>query len=188
MCDGRDRSCRGSSRPASRDWKDPSPHRPGHEDRNRLDVPVHGLAFHRRRPDPLPPSVECDRNVSTCLFLSPPRLLSGRSAYSWSASIFRWLVAGVLIGVAGGVGFFIAPPSVRSFLILAVTVLCVGAGAMATYASVRGARAASRERNAGYTTTYGDHPQLWQLDPTTGEVLRQPGERRATRPRSEGGG
>ena len=46
---------------------------------------------------------------------------------------------------------------------------------------LEGYHRAIEERDHGYTTTYGDHNRLWQLDPKTGEVLRQPGERTARR-------
>ena len=108
---------------------------------------------------------------------TPPHLLPGRPALAWSWLILRSMVTGFLTTLVMMFGFFVAPAPIRPAVTTAALLVGLGAGAVLMYASIRGWRMALRERNAGYTTTFGDHPNLWQLDPMTGEVLRRPGER-----------
>jgi hypothetical protein len=63
-------------------------------------------------------------------------------------------------------------------LVVIIAVCMVG-----IHAGIEWARTEIRERDAGYTTQYGKRYELWQLDPTTGDVLRRPGERQARKRR-----
>ncbi len=120
----------------------------------------------------------------------PPRLVLGRSALGWEylqllgllllvASIIPWLWLSV-------------HPEFLLFFLAALVFYCW------TIWGYR--RAAYRERDAAYTTTFGDSAEialpgrgatpvirlfstadLYQLDPKTGEVVRRPGDPAGTR-------
>jgi hypothetical protein len=94
----------------------------------------------------------------------------------WFSMVFA-IAAIAAIGYA----FFLAPEAWRQPLAGTALLAVLAAGTAGIYSSIQGVRRAGRERDRGYTTTYGDHRQLWQLDPGTGEVLRRPGEPKVRR-------
>jgi hypothetical protein len=120
----------------------------------------------------------------------PPHLVPGFSARAWT---FLQLLA-LLLGIASIVSWIWQ--SIHPELLLFSLI------ALAFYVwTIWGYRkAAYRERDAGYTTTFGDSAQielpgkgaypvitlfstgdLYQLDPRTGEVVRRPGDPDGTR-------
>jgi hypothetical protein len=78
--------------------------------------------------------------------------------------------------LAMGAAFFSQVRSLSDILATAFLLVGVCAGFAAIYAGANGWARAIEERDAGYTTTFGDQKHLWQLDPKTGSVIRRPGE------------
>jgi hypothetical protein len=116
---------------------------------------------------------------------SPPRLVPGFSARAWT----KLQVLALLLGVTSIISWIwlsIHP----EFLLISLAVFVFYVWTIWGYR-----RAAYRERDAGYTTTFGDSAEfalpgrggvpvirlfstadLYQLDPKTGEVVRRPGD------------
>ena len=108
---------------------------------------------------------------------SPPPLLPGRSALSWTR-VGGLCLAGALAAFGLGLaGLLLLPMPARMIVsVAAFAVICVlGSGLI--LASLKESRATIRENAAGYTTVYQRHYELWQLNPRTGAVVRRPGER-----------
>jgi hypothetical protein len=84
-----------------------------------------------------------------------------------------------------GLTFLLAPAlgagEASRALFSAGLAIALFAGALGLSAVLMFARAERHEGDAGYTTVPRAHFERWQLDPTTGEVLRRPGEREARR-------
>jgi hypothetical protein len=121
---------------------------------------------------------------------SPPRLVPGFSALAWTYLHLLALLLGVA-SIASWIWLSVHP----EFLLSSVPVLAFYVWTIWGYR-----RAAYRERDAGYTTTFGDSAEitlpgggaypvirlfstrdLYQLDPRTGEVVRRPGDPAGTR-------
>lgn len=106
-----------------------------------------------------------------------PRLLPGRSAKYWMRIAVGSMGAAItIVVVIALVGSALQQPvrGAVTGLLLVIGIVVTVAAFAAALASLATSR---RERAAGYTTLYGEKRDLWQLDPTTGAVLRRPGER-----------
>ena len=105
---------------------------------------------------------------------TPPRLLPGRSALAWHR---LYLQAG-LFAMAGTLvlafGFLVLADPLRLPIGWAGGLSVMVAGVRMLYVSRKAYEVRTRETRAGDTTIYNYHLDLWQLDPNTGAVLRQP--------------
>jgi len=109
---------------------------------------------------------------------APPPLLPGKTAMYWVKRFLKVSVVVIVAVLLMPVASLLPVPSrllVLGFLLVIILTGCT----LGIHASVQSGRAELRERNAGYTTQYRARYELWQLDPTTGDVLRRPGERQA---------
>lgn len=106
---------------------------------------------------------------------TPPVLRPGASAIDW---VRRWLGACVFAVPAVLLMPFAASAAepTRSALLGLALIVALGAGATMIFSGVQWIRTEAREREDGCATQFGKHPELWQLDPKTGAVLRRPGE------------
>ena len=109
---------------------------------------------------------------------SPPRLIEGRSAFAELRDAMRTLLVIVPLFAAQLVLINVDDGSAIRGSLLPVVGFVVVILSFALLALLLRMRSAiSRERNRGYTTTYfAAYRELWQLDPTTGEVIRRPGD------------
>lgn len=104
----------------------------------------------------------------------PPSLVDQRPAIAWMSLLGYLLVGAVLDAGLLGVAFFVANGSLRTLLAAIALVIAAVITSVGSCVSVAATRAGRRERRAGYTTLYGGPNDLWQLDPTTGDVVRPP--------------
>jgi hypothetical protein len=111
----------------------------------------------------------------------PPSLLPGRSAKRWSIVTGRSLLMAPVVSVLFVLGFFILAGPLSAFAVVCGLLLSLWITITAIRAALEIGRAERLEREAGYTTLFGKHYDLWQLDDRTGEVLRRPGERSVPR-------
>jgi hypothetical protein len=108
----------------------------------------------------------------------PPKLLSGRTASSWSliAAGFGFLVVPLVIPMALA-GIFGDPA--RFILAYGFGAAAAAAAFAASFASLQLMRAQHRESRAGYTTLIrSNDPALWRIDPRTGSALPPSGSPR----------
>lgn len=107
---------------------------------------------------------------------APPGLLPGRPALFWAKLLMLGLplclVSLVAIPVIGYVMALGAPGRERALWTAGAVTL--GGTAVLALFLFGWVRAARREKAAGYTTLFADRPELWQLNPKTGEVVRPP--------------
>jgi len=109
---------------------------------------------------------------------SPPRLIEGRAAFAELRDAMRALLVVVPLFAAQLVLINVDDGSaIRASLLPVVgfVVVILSFAILALFLRMRSA--ISRERDRGYTTTYfAAYRELWQLDHTTGEVIRRPGD------------
>jgi hypothetical protein len=107
---------------------------------------------------------------------APPQLLPERSAWAWiriglvSLAATLPMLLLIVIGAA-------LPHPIRDIVMSGSLFVIFGLCTIGGRAGMKSNGAYLRERDAGYTTLYGMHRELWQLHHSTGEVLRRPGER-----------
>jgi hypothetical protein len=127
---------------------------------------------------------------------TPPRLASGRSAFSWAIIQFLLELLLYVVFVAGGlfVGVVKRPPAEQQSIGVTWIVILIVTISIWVLSIIEFKVAAYRERAGGYTTMRGDDVEiilpgrglgpvitlfstadLWQLDPKTGAVIRRPG-------------
>jgi hypothetical protein len=113
---------------------------------------------------------------------APPQLLPGKTAIYWLRRFLACaavLVPSVLLMPVASLLPIPARHIVLGCLLAVILAVC----SVGIRASIEWARTEMRERDAGYTTQYNKRYELWQLDSTTGEVLRRPGERQVRKRR-----
>lgn len=123
---------------------------------------------------------------------SPPRLLPGKPALAWARRRWLFYAPGYVWVVALAALIFAVEVLGREisglvFLVVLAVAAIVGVGITQLGFRRPLERARQRERAAGYTTTYG-YPSdigLWQIDPDTGDVVREPGDDPVPGPHSQ---
>jgi hypothetical protein len=103
----------------------------------------------------------------------PPQLLPGRAAVEYTRTGYRMLIAALAVTGLVWLASFLPEP-LRQIVGLPLVVAGMRCGWVLWRAAVEGSRMAKRETQAGYTTNFNVHPSLWQLDPSTGAVIRPP--------------
>ena len=109
--------------------------------------------------------------------MTEPNMLPGLSARQWGGPLRSLCTVGVFLMVVSAAAYFLTGATAETvppwlYVLIALT--------LATYAVLMfilfaGLIKAIREAKAGYTTTGGGYPELPQLDPKTGNVLREAG-------------
>ena len=105
----------------------------------------------------------------------PPELLPGRSALEEVRRWEKWSVVLVVSALAVVAASFLGFEA-RAVLIAVLALPGMAGAVVSSQARMAELRARRREREAGYTTEFGEGRDLWQLEPRTGAVLRRPGE------------
>lgn len=101
----------------------------------------------------------------------------------WMRLMGLWVIAAGAVGVLLVVANIAPPVGPRDEVTNALAVVGVILVAIGCGVGLAESRAALSELRAGYMTLGNRYLEYWQVDPDSGEVLRRPGENRAS-PRS----
>ncbi len=114
---------------------------------------------------------------------TPPELLPGRSALFWLKAEGVCIVTGMVSVALIVVSRLLLAPPLRESVMFGSLIVSLAVGGVGISIAWLYQSALDRECDSGYTTLFGTHLELWQLDDRTGEVLRRPGEREVRRRR-----
>jgi hypothetical protein len=110
-----------------------------------------------------------------------PRLVDKESALGLAKIGFTMAPCLIVITLAIPAARVLLPESAWEPVMTALFLVALPFVGVGLWAFSAMSDAMRREREAGYTTLYSVHRELWQLHPKTGEVLRRPGEREVRR-------